>query len=846
MGRRWIGITSAVLLLTLIQAPEASASISSVTPENGAAVHFTGADDQYIKATNPSNINMGNGDFTISWWQKTTSNQNKYPRILQFGEGHAYTDKFAISEENSKDSDGRIHLWINEIDISSMPIPAQQEWHHIAISREGYNYTWFLNGNPVSTTTFVSTIPCDGCLSKFAEFDTTGLDLYLGAGNDTKTGGFIGDLAGFQITPSARWVEGETFTAPTNFLNPIGSFNFSMYASETQLSDKSTQPLAITAVGLSSADFVDFTPPVPPPPDVVQHEVSVNVRDNQGGRLTAYTDSWTNDANNRATSYEFWVIEDEHYEVHIYPDRGYVVDFLLWNGEEVRDSARWNGSLNYFSGDHLSENLNIQIFFRLQTLESMVVSEPGNNHVLFGEDFYLRTRIEKFPNNYWGLDGIVMALPVFTANPGEGPIRNTCFMDLGPFWDPVDTATSIEIALPTYSAFLTYFFPSDCQSPRSDLFPEGIPIPNYHNGIFGSDSATVTLALFSQTPEDITDFSTAVETLTVTLGIPPDILSGSVTSADPSKAESGKIYFGDTFTVTASDVGNASFAETVVFLPEASPSGGNPNETACYLGSDVSSDNSYRFPTESELIARCRLTYTHPWEFNRTAEHNFFFFYPDDAYNHGWPLMLTVAAAVAPEAPAPPVPDPPVPDPPAPTSPAPVPPIPPAPVEDVKVESNETHLTESVKPELEKAEPTKPEPVKEEPTKTEKPKTASIKAKACTAQGIWIFTKSGLLQICDAQLKVALATKACTGKSATPTFPWVFKAQRFKPGYTNTKSGLQIYYSVFFYKGLAIAGIDHVSNAPCSNGSVFIDKKSAKKVYEFLKATNAPIWVKDR
>jgi hypothetical protein len=200
--------------------------------------------------------------------------------------------------------------------------------------------------------------------------------------------------------------------------------------------------------------------------------------------------------------------------------------------------------------------------------------------------------------------------------------------------------------------------------------------------------------------------------------------------------------------------------------------------------------------------------------------------------------MLTVAAAVAPEVPAPPTPTPPAPTPPAPT---PVPPTPPAPVEDVKVESNETHLTESVKPELEKA-----ELVKEEPTKTEKPKTITIKAKACTAQGIWIFTKSGLLQICDAQLKVALATKACTGKSATPTFPWVFKAQRFKPGYTNTKSGLQIYYSVFFYKGLAIAGIDHVSSAPCSNGSVFIDKKSAKKVYEFLKTTNAPIWVKDR
>jgi hypothetical protein len=146
--------------------------------------------------------------------------------------------------------------------------------------------------------------------------------------------------------------------------------------------------------------------------------------------------------------------------------------------------------------------------------------------------------------------------------------------------------------------------------------------------------------------------------------------------------------------------------------------------------------------------------------------------------------------------------------------------------------------------------PNQEEKEDELPTESEthlvtKPFKKEVKAKQCPSKGVWIFTKTGMLQICDAKLNVVLAVKACAGKNATPTFPWVFKAQRFKPGYTHTKSGLNLYYSVFFYKGLAIAGIDKVANAPCSNGSVFIEKKYAKQVYHFLRQNDVAIWVKN-
>jgi hypothetical protein len=93
-------------------------------------------------------------------------------------------------------------------------------------------------------------------------------------------------------------------------------------------------------------------------------------------------------------------------------------------------------------------------------------------------------------------------------------------------------------------------------------------------------------------------------------------------------------------------------------------------------------------------------------------------------------------------------------------------------------------------------------------------------------------------------LKIVLAIPACTGKKSTPTYPWLFKAQRFKPGYSSSQSGQKLYYSVFFFKGLAIAGVEKVSSKPCSNGSVFIEKKYAKQVFDYIGKNKSLISVK--
>ena len=142
----------------------------------------------------------------------------------------------------------------------------------------------------------------------------------------------------------------------------------------------------------------------------------------------------------------------------------------------------------------------------------------------------------------------------------------------------------------------------------------------------------------------------------------------------------------------------------------------------------------------------------------------------------------------------------------------------------------------------EKEEP-KP-PLGESPTKQAN-KLPEADSSWCTKKGIWIYTVSGKLRVCDPKQKVAVQMKACSGKAATPTYPWIFKPQRFMPGATPTKSGKVLMNAVFFYKGLAISGSDKVSDKPCSNGSVFIPLEYSKMVYNFAKSEHPLIWVKE-
>ena len=115
----------------------------------------------------------------------------------------------------------------------------------------------------------------------------------------------------------------------------------------------------------------------------------------------------------------------------------------------------------------------------------------------------------------------------------------------------------------------------------------------------------------------------------------------------------------------------------------------------------------------------------------------------------------------------------------------------------------------------------------------------------CEKKGIWIHTKSNKLRLCNPDIEFAIEIPACAGKKNTPTYPWIFRANRFIPGESDSKSGVTLHNAVFFYKGLAISGSNEVKDKPCSKGSVFIPMEYSKTVYDFAKSNKPLIWVRE-
>ena len=1039
---------------------------------------------------------MLDSNFTISWWQKTASLQYRYPRILQFGHGSSYSDKFAISEED----DGNIYLWINGINVSSMPAPAISAWHHVAVMRNGYDYTWFLDGNPVSTNNFVSIIPCDGCLSKLAIYDTSGLDLLIGAGDDPTrnhptevnsdgnpkvigTGSFNGEIAGVQISLSAIRESATAFTPPTDFLNPGTGFAFSMYVSETEVLDKSSHNLTVTPIVLTAGEFSNFAPPTPSPsptsgptdppsptpdpspspssspssspsPDpsgspsapaqtqsVIGSEFNgwnedFEIFKEPGSALFDYRDikklvmaiplAYRDEANNLIKTKCFidlsgdWVVADdgsqirfslvnfEFFSKYIFPSDchtapgpghpdGYEipdyypgmlggsqvrVEWILWTTEPT-DITDINGiyerlfldlyippEISSYSitrgnnsetdpgrisfGDTLTvtvvnETATESVVMLFQVPEAFATGgsnsqnhwceysfapdengEFGNTYALPNlEDFLYECRIifngdwtfdvgaERFftlefrdsahnssfspvltlnaidqidwslypteawaPEPYWDstlileksesaprfdfnrIKHLSIRVPVSYQDSSTAQIETNVFCEIPSENVQVSSSSrrSIYLELPTFISFAEEMFTQGCTTIHDQAHPNGHDFPDYSYGMFGETETSISIFLWTQSEvQDYAYTETAFEEIPYTLTLPPEVTGYTNSRGHGSETDVTKIRSGDALTL---DIANSSALWDITYalkIPEVPDSAGENG--FCYLDAELDSTGKvlshFVMPSNSEISRICHLQFESNWVFDETLNRPMLLYAEDFEGNFSslksFEFIATVSnqPAPTPPAPNPPAPTPPAPNPPAPTPPAPTPPAPtppaPEPVEIEKVPLVEESDAQASTAEIVvSAERPKPEEIKTSvDTANSMPNEKLLVARECSAKGIWIFTKSGLLQICDQNLLPVLTIRSCAGKSATPTYPWVFKAQRFKPGYSKTQSGLYLYYAVFFYKGLAIAGVDKVSSVPCSNGSVFIEKKYAKQVYQYIQSKNSLIRVRN-
>jgi hypothetical protein len=193
MKKSWGLVIGFVALFLIFISPMASHS-SGTEPNLGQSAYFDGDSGTNLRVDNSdtaTTINMAGGDFTISWWQFTDTDTVKFPRVLGFGNGASFTDKFTISEEE----DGKIYLWINGINIFNTNIPAKDSWSHLAVTRFGNKFRWYRDGIQVADYDYSPTRCSDigspgGCTEGNASFDTSGLDFYIGSNNDSVTGEF--------------------------------------------------------------------------------------------------------------------------------------------------------------------------------------------------------------------------------------------------------------------------------------------------------------------------------------------------------------------------------------------------------------------------------------------------------------------------------------------------------------------------------------------------------------------------------------------------------------------------------------------------------------------------------
>jgi hypothetical protein len=399
-------------------------------------------------------------------------------------------------------------------------------------------------------------------------------------------------------------------------------------------------------------------------------------------------------------------------------------------------------------------------------------------------------------------------------------------------------------------------------------------------GIFGESHTAISVHLWADDENDFEFPEKAFEVVNVNVNFPPVISGHTITRTNNSETDEYKLHSGDivhfSFFNSSTEIENMDF---IVEVPEAYSGGDLPSESGDYLCWVNIEPNlagvfgeSVTVPSAAQISTQCHLEYDGDWIFDESITRSILIGV-DDTHGNSIPSYqaLTLAAqtqAPEPDRTAPPTAEPTPPkktilEQPAPPAPTPEPPTPtptlvsvpsaptPDPVvitPDPVVIASEPVVVEVVVPvaviESVKIEVVTEVSVKSELPAAEKPIKIALVAKACARPGVLIFTKSNLLQICDTKLKPVLVIPACTGKKATPTYPWLFKAQRFKPGYSSTQSGQKLYYSVFFFKGLAIAGVDKVSPSPCSNGSVFIEKKYAKQVYTYIAKNKSLIWVK--
>ena len=807
--RFWLIASLLISHLIFIPSQTANATPISIYPEfneSSRGIFFNGNSDSLIQVPANAAFDVDTATFTIDWWQKAGPSQYLFPRLFQFGAGGGNSDGFAVSEES-----GNIYFWLDDRTAGNRgasrlrtSLPADPfSWNHFAIVRTADILILFKNGliEDVIDTGYANLGTPDGVGL---------LDLFMGGSVEDSLGWFEGEITGFEIIKGARWTN--IFTPPTRYTNESCLRRDSSNNCELErvlliypTSDfkQAGNQLKNLMDNTDIIDYVDvsYGNPAFPAPD----NIYIQINPSSNGEVciddleTCYTETSVV-TTLRAAPYKLSLIPFEDFQVDsitIWPRYAESITvnsnaetFTVTSVDNNHFDFVWNKSTRLLTIPSGFTDFIITSTFKVFVPPPNIAYPSGfSGTAEFDSDLMISSIDPDTPNNYNAVEEVIMKLQYFPHNPLDplsDTVREECRISLD--WDDWD-----------YNELLLSIPP---------IWIVNEICPNYHQF---KPKSRADIYLFETPISDIddVDLATATQTFYIDIDNPPGIQEfKSETNIAPgqeikfttsNRAKVRSFYFGiqsedfqDNWCTMQQDITDETGAILIEYL-------------------DLDGNLVIDAPTLEDLYLNCRGWSGNPLTELRSGIYSGFITVLDQSNTGEIGIELNLNIPIA--------------EPPAPTpAPTPIPTIP-APLP-----------TPTPTPEIDKPEVA--------PPVISKPVEEKVDTSWCTKKGIFIFTLSGKLQLCDPIKKIAVEMKACAGREKTPTYPWIFRAQRFIVGTSLTKSGTKFYNAIFFFKGLAISGSNSVADKPCSAGSVFIPMQYSKMLFDYAKLEKPLIWVK--
>jgi hypothetical protein len=221
---------------------------SAYSPEvNGGSGYLDGTGD-YLTVANNAAFDVAGGDFTIEGWFYQESSATK--QLFSKRADTTTLAPFFLSIDTAGNMNFLGSLgtgsWDVNMTASGANIARIASWNHIAITRSGNVYTFFVNGASAATTTVAGSLMTNtGALS-------------IGAGSAAGTSPYNGYIFNFRFVKGVAVYTG-AFTPPTLPLSTSGAASASAYPSTTNVNTSFASSACSLLCNFTNAGIFDNT-----------------------------------------------------------------------------------------------------------------------------------------------------------------------------------------------------------------------------------------------------------------------------------------------------------------------------------------------------------------------------------------------------------------------------------------------------------------------------------------------------------------------------------------------------------------------------------------------------------